>query len=553
MWQEVITVSFDANGGTGSVPDPIMDINSVLVDPIPDKPEDLVKPGYAFLYWCTTSDGSGEACTPGNYRRFWESTVLYAIWRKDISLSYNANGGTGTVPEPVSGQPYLNVTIASPDELSKEGAQFMWWNIKPDDSGTYYRPGWSESFGEDTVLYAIWRDTITVSYDLNGGTGTTPPSETGVPDLYICMPPQPEPREGYQFMNWNTKPDGTGSSYDAERYYTFSEDTLLYAYWYQLPAVTLSYNANGGSGTVPESVTNYLYVSTTVADPPEGMVWDSHEFLWWSTSPEGGGRSYLPGESIDINADTVLYAQWEEIITVSVDFNANGGTGSVPQTITGRSPLEITIPEKPDDLVKDDYEFIFWNTQSDGSGISYRPGEIMEVTESFTLYAKWSKLHHITYPSGQSFVIKDNTVLYAVYASGTGSEEPDDTHFTVTYDANGGKGNVPADDRQYNAGATVTVASKGDLARTGCTFKEWNTKPDGSGKGYMGDGSDSFVINADTKLYAIWVDDSGKTVSAPGTGESGLPYIIAINLVLVSLTAVAVVTVRRYRKRELFD
>lgn len=69
----------------------------------------------------------------------------------------------------------------------------------------------------------------------------------------------------------------------------------------------------------------------------------------------------------------------------------------------------------------------------------------------------------------------------------------------------------------------------------------------------MGDGSDSFVINADTKLYAIWVDDSGKTVSAPGTGESGLSYIIAINLVLVSLTAVAVVTVRRYRKRELFD
>ena len=74
---------------------------------------------------------------------------------KDISVTYDPNGGTGTPPASVTGQPYLNVTIASADTLSKAGAEFIHWNTAADDSGTYYLPGWSESFGEDVVLYAI--------------------------------------------------------------------------------------------------------------------------------------------------------------------------------------------------------------------------------------------------------------------------------------------------------------------------------------------------------------------------------------------------------------
>jgi Listeria-Bacteroides repeat domain (List_Bact_rpt). len=209
-------------------------------------------------------------------------------------------------------------------------------------------------------------------------------------------------------------------------------------------------------------------------------------------------------------------------------YDANEGTGTLPEggnEITKYVGDSVTTAGGGD-LTRNGNAFDHWNTQQDDSGKKY--------------------------PSGQSFVIKDNTVLYAVYASGTGSEEPDDTLFTLTYNANGGQGTLP-DEKQYSSGETVAVASKGDLARTGCTFKEWNTKPDGSGKGYMGDGSDSFVIDADTKLYAIWVDDSGKTVPAPGTGESSLPLMMAINLVVVSLAAVAVVTVRQRRKRDLFD
>ena len=118
----------------------------------------------------------------------------------------------------------------------------------------------------------------------------------------------------------------------------------------------------------------------------------------------------------------------------------------------------------------------------------------------------------------------------------------------MTYKANGGSGNVPRDENRYSAGATVPVASKGDLVRTGCTFKEWNTKSDGSGKGYKGDGRDSIIIIADTTLYAIWLDGEGNVVPSPGTGESSFPMIIAFNAALLSLAAFAFIVAKKRRK-----
>ena len=43
----------------------------------------------------------------------------------------------------------------------------------------------------------------------------------------------------------------------------------------------------------------------------------------------------------------------------------------------------------------DGADFIGWNTQPDGSGTQYQPGDIIEVTENITLYAQWS-LHPAT-------------------------------------------------------------------------------------------------------------------------------------------------------------
>ena len=131
----------------------------------------------------------------------------------------------------------------------------------------------------------------------------------------------------------------------------------------------------------------------------------------------------------------------------------------------------------------------------------------------------------------------DNVTLYAIWKPSVG--------FIVEYDGNGHTaGTVPTDNSRYAAGSTAEVKSKGDLEKTGCTFKEWNTSANGSGTGYKGDGTDTIAINGNVKLYAIWVDSNGNVVS-PGTGESNLPMLLACNMALLSLLAGGLVLIRR--------
>ena len=86
--------------------------------------------------------------------------------------------------------------------------------------------------------------------------------------------------------------------------------------------------------------------------------------------------------------------------------------------------------------------------------------------------------------------------------------------YTITYNGNTNTGgNVPTDGSSpYTVGSTVTIlGNTGTLARTGFTFSGWNTAADGSGTQYSP--GNTFVINANTILYARWV--AVPAVSAP--------------------------------------
>jgi uncharacterized repeat protein (TIGR02543 family) len=41
------------------------------------------------------------------------------------------------------------------------------------------------------------------------------------------------------------------------------------------------------------------------------------------------------------------------------------------------------------ETTKDDYDFVEWNTQSDGSGKSYDEGDSVTINKNLTLYAQW--------------------------------------------------------------------------------------------------------------------------------------------------------------------
>jgi hypothetical protein len=76
--------------------------------------------------------------------------------------------------------------------------------------------------------------------------------------------------------------------------------------------------------------------------------------------------------------------------------------------------------------------------------------------------------------------------------------------YRVTYDGNGAdRGVPPIDPTLYAPGATVTVLNNVSLVKGSLTFSGWNTAADGSGTSYAV--GSTFIINANTILYAVWV------------------------------------------------
>jgi uncharacterized repeat protein (TIGR02543 family) len=91
---------------------------------------------------------------------------------------------------------------------------------------------------------------------------------------------------------------------------------------------------------------------------------------------------------------------------------------------------------------------------------------------------------------------------------------------TVTFVANGGSGAASvATVTQVSAGAAVTLATRGNLERTGYTFAGWNTAADGSGT-TINAGS-SYTPASSLQLFAQW--NSFITYSANGATSGTIP------------------------------
>ncbi|EHJ52623.1 YSIRK signal domain/LPXTG anchor domain surface protein [Streptococcus macacae] len=84
-------------------------------------------------------------------------TKLIPVWDPIVrKISYDANGGSGTVPEAAEQVQGSNYVIQGGSSLTYDNKQFIGWNTRADGRGTSYRPGQTIALKEDTVLYAQW-------------------------------------------------------------------------------------------------------------------------------------------------------------------------------------------------------------------------------------------------------------------------------------------------------------------------------------------------------------------------------------------------------------
>ena len=141
----------------------------------------------------------------------------------------------------------------------------------------------------------------------------------------------------------------------------------------------LSYDLNGGTGA--EGTYNDTYyppqdgnTATVAADPSRA----GYQFAGWQ---DANGKLYAARDTLTVDHDITLTAQWNKLVTVSFDLCGHGGANIPSQTfVSGNKASEPTAPKE------DGWVFGGWYTEK---GCQYRFSFDSAVTSDITLYAKW--------------------------------------------------------------------------------------------------------------------------------------------------------------------
>ena len=109
-----------------------------------------------------------------------------------------------------------------------------------------------------------------------------------------------------------------------------------------LAPATITFNANGGSGTVPSAISTYVGVANTI--PSNSLTRTGYTFNGWNTASDGSGTAYATGSTITPSGNVTLYAQWKttyakpEIQNLLAFRTANASGGASPTvTSTGKT------------------------------------------------------------------------------------------------------------------------------------------------------------------------------------------------------------------------
>lgn len=156
------------------------------------------------------------------------------------------------------------------------------------------------------------------------------------------------------------------------------------------PTYTVSYNANGGSGA-PSNQTKQHDITLTLSSVKPTR--DGYEFAGWGTSATDTGVKYSAGGQYTGNANITLYAIWTNAAKLTINYNANGGSGapsSQTHLINTTSKISGVKP------TRDKYVFLGWSTSSTATKATYI-ADGQYTNNSFTngatvtLYAVWLK------------------------------------------------------------------------------------------------------------------------------------------------------------------
>ena len=314
------------------------------------------------------------------------------------AVRFDPNGGVGALDAPYELVPQFTlalvgdrVTLPGPGTITCPPDLFLGWNTRPSGGGTRYAPGDTMTMpSRDVTLYAQWSavPVFNVTYDANGG--VDPPID-GTPyldgALVNILGPGTMTRVGYQFANWNTANDGSGTTYNPIDIYTIvAASVTFHAQWTQLFEVT--FVSNGGSVVGPQVVPNGGW-----AADPGAPIRAGYTFNGWFTD-DGTFTNQWVFASHTITSNTILYASWTAE-TFTLTYEGNGAGGTPPPSGVYNVGNDAEVAGKASlELLQDGISFGFtgWNTDPAGVGTAYQELDVIPMTSNLTLWAQWNAI-----------------------------------------------------------------------------------------------------------------------------------------------------------------
>ncbi len=303
-------------------------------------------------------------------------------------------------------------------------------------------------------------------------------------------------REGYTFLGWNTDPNGNGTAYAAEDVLALTKDAntaVLYAQWELIPTYDYIVTYNANFGETPETkadAENELGipdVTKTIGIDNNPFVREHYTFVGWATAPNGP-VVYQPGMSLNftLGGEQELFAVWQEHPKYDYKLIYNSNFGFFPEArpdaenVTAVYDITRSMTVDANAFIRENYTFIGWNTDPNGNGIAYAPGDVITLTREENiemLYAQWQE--HPKY---------DYTVIYNANFDTDPATAADSENVTAVYDL------------VWDMGVDANP-----FLRENYIFLGWNTAADGTGTAYAPGNVIALTKDANTAiLYAQW-------------------------------------------------
>ena len=354
-------------------------------------------------------------------------------------------------------------------------------------------------------------------------------------------------RVGYTFNGWNTKSNGSGTSYSdnqsVKNLSTIENDIVtLYAQW-----TPISYNIRfDGNGNTSGSMSDM----TVAYDASQKLSTNNfnktdYVFSKWNTEPNGSGTSYTNNQSVknlsSIDGDVItLYAQWElakvnyqvihhvkKLDNISYEIYETETKNDLPNSTVYLTNLSKSITGFTYDYGTVDNITVTSTTILENGTrkidlwynrniyrvlINYDHTGILNVTGAGSYYYEQPVTVSAAVKNGYSWNkwLGSYTSIQNPYTFIMGS---DDVTLTATYTTNmyvvkfDGNGNTSGSMSDMNDFSVGTELISNNFTRSGYEFIGWNTEPDGSGVFY----NNNDVINgieyedgSTITLYAVW-------------------------------------------------